>query len=337
VCFTDRDALTPGRSEVLFDFVAGLREKYPELKFGGVTNGLNMERFLDTLRRAQPDYLDISFEGLESEHDAIRGKGAYQSALKGLRTAIRLNVASQVVVSCTLSRFNYHSLINLVKKFIKEEGVRNFDISLLIPVKMKQHHLQPEEVTNFLYALKNKLASVEVNEPVRIYFEICCYCAPVLPELIETGWLIPENIEKDPYGRLYQDIAITDMITLSLRPELIPEYWWKTLRITADGYVIGGCEPLIVKNFKDISVGNIKDESIVTIYERAISQGSIFHQMMLAYDRCVCRGRQCFRYCLGGDQLLTKVLKGEFHLFNPLCQEVEPVVSFSAEKEVVYA
>jgi MoaA/NifB/PqqE/SkfB family radical SAM enzyme len=76
ICVADRDALTPGRSIPFFQHLVYLREQYPDLKFGGVTNGIRMPEFADALAQLRLDYLDISIEGLRNEHDGIRERGA---------------------------------------------------------------------------------------------------------------------------------------------------------------------------------------------------------------------------------------------------------------------
>ncbi|NOJ28246.1 MAG: hypothetical protein DA330_09580, partial [Nitrososphaera sp.] len=86
-CLTDRDALTPNRSIPMFEHLAGLRKKDPMLKFGGVTNGLFIEKYLKPLSKIRLDYLDVSLDGLKEEHDYIRGKGTFLRTLSNIRLA----------------------------------------------------------------------------------------------------------------------------------------------------------------------------------------------------------------------------------------------------------
>jgi hypothetical protein len=109
---------------------------------------------------------------------------------------------------------------------------------------MLPYQLQASDLVEFLDSLATSLQALEVDHPVTILVELCAYCAAFLPALVDRGWLLPDQIRQDQYGHLYQIIPINRSINIIIRPELIPEYWRHTLRISADGYVIGGCEPL---------------------------------------------------------------------------------------------
>jgi len=319
VCVTDRDALTPNRSIPFFEHLLALRNRYPDLKFGGVTNGLAIDKYADDLARIKLDYLDISLDGLREEHDAMRGVGMFDRTVKNLRIALQRQVAERVIVATTLTRFNDHSIIKLIRSLILEEGVQWFDIGPLMAVKMQEHQLRESDTVNFLETLFKELSGLHVDRPVTIFLEICSYCAAFIPALVDSGWLIPERIRQDCYGHLYQEICVNEGIKIVLRPELIPDYWRHTLRITADGYVVGGCEPLTQKDYQRMSIGNIKEESAKTLFDKALALGSPFHKMMLAYDFSECRSKACFLHCLGGDALLSKAVYDNYNIKDPNC------------------
>lgn len=319
ICATDRDALTPVRSIPLFEHLQELRTRHVDLKFGGVTNGLAIHKFADDLARIKLDYLDISIDGMRKEHDAMRGLGTYDLTLENLRTAIKRQVADRIMVSTTLTRFNSHSIIDLICHLSIKEEVQWFNVAPLMAVKMQDYQLGKSDIPDFLTDLFGRLAWLKPQKPLTIYLEIPSYGGAFLPSLIESRWLNPQEIRQDSYGHLYQDIPVNDLIKVVLRPELIPEYWRHTLRISADGFVIGGCEALTQTNYHQFAVGNIKEESARAVYEKAIAVGSPFHKMMTAYDYSECRNKACFQHCLGGDSLLAKAVYGSYHVKDPNC------------------
>jgi MoaA/NifB/PqqE/SkfB family radical SAM enzyme len=319
ICVADRDALTPDRSIPFFAHLAQLRQHYPTIKFGGVTNGLFIHQYVDDLCEIHLNYLDISIDGTQHEHDLIRGQGKYDQVLTNLRLALNRQLAERIMVAITLTRFNDGSILRLIHKLITKEGVQWFDVGLLMAVKMQQYQLRERDVVEFLVSLTASLKPVKVSQPVTILMELCAYCAAFLPALIDYGWLDPQQIRQDQYGHLYQEISINSSITLILRPELISEYWRHTLRIMADGSVVGGCEPLTQSNYERESVGNIQTESISDIYTRALTVGSPFYQVMRAYDYSECRDKACFKHCLGGDALLAQSVYGSYHRKDPNC------------------
>lgn len=316
---TDRDALTPNRSIPFFEHLQQLRHRYPEMKIGGITNGLAIQRFASDLSRVQLNYLDISVDGLRSEHDALRGKGTFDLTLTNVRLALKQQLAERIIITPTLTRFNADSIIQLICQFIVQEGIQWFNVGPLVAVKMQEHQLGERDAVKFLDSLFVALSSLQASQPVTVFFSLGAYSAAFLPGLIESGWLIPEQVRQDSYGSCYQDIPVNEMIKITLRPEFISEFWRHTLRITADGYVVGGCELLTQSDYYRYAVGNIQQESIQVLYNRALAPGSPFHQMMLAYDFSECRNKACFRHCLGGDSLLANAVYGNYNVKDPNC------------------
>jgi MoaA/NifB/PqqE/SkfB family radical SAM enzyme len=319
VCVSDRDALTPKRSLPYFKHLSQLRQQYPDIKFGGITNGLAIHQYVDELRKIKLDFLDISIDGSRYEHEQMRGLGKFDLVLQNLRLALKGAIAERIMVATTLTRLNDDSVIRLITQLILDEGVQWFDVSPLMAVKMKNYQLRENDLVGFLESLTRILTPIQPPQMVTIFVEIPTYAASLLPSLIDKGWLIPSQMRQDRYGHLYQDITINDTITLTLRPELISEYWRHTLRITADGYVVGGCESLVDKDYASVAVGNIQSESIASIYQRGISKNSPFYQTMLAYDHTSCRNKPCFAHCLGGDALLSKATYDDYNRKNPNC------------------
>ncbi len=318
-CVTDRDALTPNRSVPFFTHLGALRETQPMLRFGGITNGLAIDRYADDLSRIRLDYLDVSLDGMQTEHDAIRGADTFDRTVANLRIASARRVANRLFVSTTLTRRNLHSLLKMISYLVVDEGIEWIDIGPLMAVKLREDQLRERDLAFFLNELTSRLRSLSVRHPVTVVMEICAYCASFIPGLVDSGWLVPEELRQDCYGHVYQDIPINANVKLVLRPELIPEYWRHTVRISADGYVVGGCEPLTQPDYQRFAVGNISNESFESLYKKALSPGSPFHKMMLAYDHSECRDKACFSHCLGGDSLLAHAVAGSYHRKDPNC------------------
>jgi MoaA/NifB/PqqE/SkfB family radical SAM enzyme len=319
VSVTDRDALTPHRSIPLFEKLAALRQRHRELKFGGVTNGLALHHYAADLQRIHLDYLDISLEGLAAEHDAVRGPGSFVRTLANLRLAIDKQVADRVIVATTLTRFNAESLIELIHELIVQESVRWIDVGPLMAVKMQPFQLEALDAALFIERLTRRLEHVVPPEPVTIFFEICSYCNAFLPALVDRGHLEPGRLRQDSYEQLYQELPINDKIKITLRPELVPEYWRHTVRISADGFMVGGCQPLTQYDYDQLAVGNIQELPVETLYRRSLEPGAPLHQTLAAYETSPCRDRSCFRHCLGGDSFLARAVYGSYQRKDPNC------------------
>jgi radical SAM protein with 4Fe4S-binding SPASM domain len=84
----------------------------------GRLSGLGVER------------VQVSFEGPEGVHDAIRGNGGYARALRGVRHLLDAGV--RVSMNCTLSRVNAPFLKELIE-VARDTGVERLGFSRLVP------------------------------------------------------------------------------------------------------------------------------------------------------------------------------------------------------------
>lgn len=89
----------------------------------------------------------ISIDGMENTHDALRGKnGAYKEAIEAIRLLNDVGIRS--IVMFTLSRANANELVDVIRLVDREE-VSVFDFARLVPVgsgsQMKEQMLHPLE------------------------------------------------------------------------------------------------------------------------------------------------------------------------------------------------
>ena len=74
--------------------------------------------------------VQVSIEGPEDVHDAIRGKGSYSASLKGIRSLV--NAGLEVSINATLSRLNSEHLTGMVG-LATRLGVKKLGFSRLVP------------------------------------------------------------------------------------------------------------------------------------------------------------------------------------------------------------
>ena len=94
-----------------------------------VTNGTlvtkrNVEEIAESFASIQ-----VSLDGLNKEHEMIRGKGSFDQALRGMRLLIRKR--ADVRVCCMVSRLNYHKLDSFLN-YLYKEGVRHVHFTRLL-------------------------------------------------------------------------------------------------------------------------------------------------------------------------------------------------------------
>ena len=132
-----------GRLAVMDVNLAGgepfIREDLPELLQGVVRNrmrfallsngGLIDDTIADTIARSgRCKYVQISVDGASpAAHDAARGKGSFEGAMRGLRILRQHGV--QVAVRVTIHRHNFNELEAIAKLLLEELDLASFGIN----------------------------------------------------------------------------------------------------------------------------------------------------------------------------------------------------------------
>ena len=113
-----------------------------------LTNGIliNNEK-AERLSRVRVKGVQISIEGPEEIHDAIRGKGSFAASLKGIRNLV--NTGVEVTINATISQLNAEHLVSMIG-LASGLGVRRLGFSRLVPSgrgrSLSDEMLKTEEV-----------------------------------------------------------------------------------------------------------------------------------------------------------------------------------------------
>jgi SynChlorMet cassette radical SAM/SPASM protein ScmE len=106
----------------IIDGIVRNRMRYAILSNGTLIDD-DMAAFIVSTRRC--NYVQVSIDGsIPTSHDAMRGKGSFRKAVKGLRKLRRHGVKAAVRV--TIHRQNVHDLENLAAFLLEEIGLRGF-------------------------------------------------------------------------------------------------------------------------------------------------------------------------------------------------------------------
>lgn len=86
------------------------------------TNGtLLTSELLEELLTAGVNCMQFSLDGLEAEHDQIRGTGQYQRTIHGIRLSLACRKKPEIHISTCVSMLNINSLDKFVKCIIEDE------------------------------------------------------------------------------------------------------------------------------------------------------------------------------------------------------------------------
>ena len=109
--------------------LAELRAMLPHARIGLIDNGISLKPFRDEIASLRLDWIDISLDGMEAEHDRQRGRrGSFAEAMESLLWLAEHEVAAKINVLSCLTTINQHAIIPLVQ-FLNREGFTNVFIT----------------------------------------------------------------------------------------------------------------------------------------------------------------------------------------------------------------
>jgi radical SAM protein with 4Fe4S-binding SPASM domain len=121
------------------------------------TNGtlLSSEKAV-ALKNAGVSAIQVSIDGDRTVHDSIRGKGAFEKAVNGIRNSIQREIYT--TINFTISRLNQNDLPSVIK-LSKELGAKKLTMERFTPTGrgkgIMEMALDPKEFKNSLKTLSN--------------------------------------------------------------------------------------------------------------------------------------------------------------------------------------
>lgn len=154
----------------LFILLKKLRENRMH-KLSLFTNGTMInEENAGELARLSIKTISISVDGLEINHDHVRGKGTFQKTMQGIRQLIKAGITP--IVAFTPLKSNYQDLGSLIDMLISE-GITNFRVNSLSP-EGRCLNIYEEVALEFPHQVKEVLTVVEEKKRLNPGFKITC-------------------------------------------------------------------------------------------------------------------------------------------------------------------
>jgi len=112
-----------------------IRDIKKDCNIGLILDGSSIESHLDDLISIQPDWVDVSIDGLARAHDTQRGrKGAYRLAEKSAIDILESDITYKVNILSCLTTINVNSIQPMLNHMNKS-GFKNFFISPVTTLK----------------------------------------------------------------------------------------------------------------------------------------------------------------------------------------------------------
>lgn len=242
------------------------------------TNGTLLNRVLiEQLIDAGVNYFQISLDGLEQEHDEIRGEGTFKTTIANIALLCEYSDKINVHISSVISMLNISKMENFIKFLLFE---KNFPIQI---IGFKRYI--PKNVMAGKYNLGKE----------------------GLKELYDKIDLYAKKYEK--YTRIVCDFPQKNIENADMANEIMKKY---NLKCTGCSAAIGG--PAIRTDgavspcsLLDISYGNIIKNSIEDIYSSDVFENLLNRKLSGKCGTCdyrlVCGGCRAAAFLLTGDYL----------------------------------
>lgn len=253
-----KETLVGNTGPKVISYLGEIRAQRPCVRTGLVTNGTLLHRHLDLIQNAALSHMDISLDGCEADHDAIRGPGAFAEVRDNVRWAANL-LDDRLFVTLTLQKRNLTRIRDAILSFA-EMGVRSVGISPfeLLPYNDHSLALSPDDLRSFFGGL-GQLEQLNLPHEVFVQADACIVEPQTLLAFIESPWFDLDSMEMDGTGFLYSRHQLRNGITLSFRFLPWPMTLDSSVRIAADGEMISVEDARHPRAYHINTLANLRD------------------------------------------------------------------------------
>lgn len=111
------------------------KQDFPSAKVGLIADGISMEPFIEELIECPPNWLDISVDGLEKDHDTQRNyKGSYRKTIDTLIQLKESGAFERINILTCLTTLNIKSVTGMIR-YLNARGFKNFFITPMSVLK----------------------------------------------------------------------------------------------------------------------------------------------------------------------------------------------------------
>lgn len=241
-----------------FDFVKLLNDN--SIPWGILGNPFHLDtQMCNTLKSLGCEYYQMSLDGLKDTHDRIRKSGSFDETLEKIKLLQQVGI--KVKIMATVIKSNMQEIIPLMK-ILKEYSPLRFAFARCVPMtpsQVTEFHITPQEYRDFLYEVKDYITEFEENGNQFMYKDHL--------------WTVifDELHQKPPVQRLNNGCGLGTHLT-----------------------IIPTLDVLACRRLPDSTLANLKDKSLVDIYDSADIKQYVGVSQLYKCSKCElgskCRG-----------------------------------------------
>lgn len=129
-----------GFSRDIIEAVNHIKRNFDDVEVGLITDGVSAEPFLESLLHLPLDWVDISVDGFENDHDNQRRcKGAFRKTIRILHDLKDSGRFEKVNILTCLTTINVGSVLGMIE-LLNREGFKNFFLTPVTIIEGYQSH-----------------------------------------------------------------------------------------------------------------------------------------------------------------------------------------------------
>jgi len=253
-----KEPLVGKTGPAVIGWLSTLRAQRPCVRAGIVTNGTLLHKHEALIRDAGLSHMDISVDGCESDHDAVRGPGAFARIRDNVKWAADL-LGERLFVTMTLQKRNMERVGDALLAF-SAMGVRSVGISAFEQLPYNDHTLalSPADLRSF-FANLSRIEHLDLPKGMFIQTDACIAEPLALLAFMESPWFDLDSMQIDGTGFLYSRHRLANGTTLSIRFLAWPMSLESSVRLTADGELISVEDARHPRTHHVNSLANVRD------------------------------------------------------------------------------
>ena len=249
------------------------RSTHNRTSIGLLTNGMSLLQFSDILLANPPDYIDISVDGLPTEHDFLRGKGTFSKLKPNLRWATE-NFLGPLWLTPTLNGNNIDSFLDMIHYYNYHFKIRRFAFGFYIPRNNRNDDLSilPGQIEKLVNGDLYKLAELPIYEPIEILFDLYPNHPDSLRSFIDSGWAYSSGgIESSVYD-------FSNGVSMKIHATKVAVGLRYSVRITPEGHWLAAEDAIRMNEYKKLTVANVRDfhYDATELYETGLNSARFY-------------------------------------------------------------
>jgi MoaA/NifB/PqqE/SkfB family radical SAM enzyme len=240
------------------DHLGGIKRAHPNIRTGLITNGTLIHNHRERIEAADLTYIDVSMEGAEADHDAIRGAGSFAAVRSNVEWAAT-TLGERLFVTLTLQKRNLNRFSEALLAF-SSLGVKNVGASFFCPLPYTDRNLDlSEEDFRLFFNRLQKLGSLSLDSEMAVQVDAGIVSPNAVTAFMQSEWFSLESMEVDRSGFLYSRFRFCNGLLLCFRYIPWPLAITHSSRLTVDGELVCVDDSLSPRLYHLNSLGNIRD------------------------------------------------------------------------------